>query len=634
MNTIKKKAVVVSGNGAGDSARRSRIIFDEEVSKTKAVPSNPLDWIVVNTERDSLERQANEINATKRLLLGPQICKGDGAAYDQSLGSQAFQESKTEFAKLFTNENGECEYDGVLVSHTTPKGTGGGTALPIGLFLRDELGIESVMFQSIRPSAGEVSVTQRRRADGVVDSLLQAGFNVIEIDNQAAYNRSPKHYLLDDTYRMLDEPTAGAMLAWLYVLSNPGSADRSDLKRWILNPAQGKRLMVSYRSFKKDVEDPTTEFREGLKKAFSDTWPCRFEKPRSIHEALVVYYGNSYWNTGRIETLQKSVQRFVDKYAGGSTEEFHPIYGRQDFTAIDESEYAFLAMMFCGPDEKDPEFQTLLKDRVFEAVAPKTRSPRTPRVSVPRIDPPQELPAIMSSSEINPEPPAPEVTTVSSEEPVAVNERDQEEQPIPQPAIELANLPVILKGQQDFLSEQLASKLTKAAETARQQINAFDIEGFISSEPNLELTPSDIAYACSDQLLALFAPAGKFEPVLAVSLVTSKSKTLKDTTTPGEITGWAKSLDSWDARSQRLVKERLAYFELFPEELVLRHLSSPRKTSKTTLPAVSAKTTSTSKVGDSEAKTGNGKTPVRSIFDPRGWFRGSPNDSERNISAH
>lgn len=282
-------AIVVIGNGAGEVGLRSSPFLRDEVEKTKAIDLSIVDWIALNTERNSLDDLVNTLKPNKHLLLGPKLCKGEGAGFNREIGAKAFDESKAALKKLFVNSEGVSEYRAVLIMHTTPKGTGAGVALLLGKMLRDELKIPSVLFQSIRPSSGEISTMQRQNSDKVVEEILNAGFTVSEIDNEAAYIRSSEDATMDEVYALLDTDVPRSWQAWLFVLQKPGAADVSDFNRQIIGSGVGKRIVTGYASFKVPPPDASEEAKKkadeelaaGLKQVF-DFWPFYFQDRQPI----------------------------------------------------------------------------------------------------------------------------------------------------------------------------------------------------------------------------------------------------------------------------------------------------------------------------------------------------------------
>lgn len=573
--------IIYTGNCGGEFGRRNAERIPDEFGRTKAVDLNLIDTIVFNTERTSLDRSVGEIQPTKHLLLGPICRNGEGAGFDVQKGKEAFEESKEEIRALFTDPDGKPLYRMVIIVHAALKGTGGGVALPLGKMLRDEVGIEFVMYQSVRPSPGECSIFQLRAADQRIQDIVDAGFVVTELDNGKAYERAPDEALMEEVYRMLDDDQVRALQAPLYVISNPGAIDVSDFKNWVIGSGEegeGRRLMTGYASFNiekyndPDNEEVHTNFDTELKKAF-DTWAFNF-KYRSPTSALIVYYGNEFWNKGRKVKLENELQNFANKWIiPGDQKDFYPILGGQYTTDKSAGEYAFLAIMACGPKE-NAEFKTLLQKRQEDeerrpanlpspvALRPLTISEQPP-AAIPLPTDPLTHPVEVS---------APMEAEVEAEisEPVAPQTEEQKA---------MSAFVARLEAKKTFLLAQLNGKTTASVRDVFAKINALDVEAFLSSNEVEGKTAAEALYLFEDKLLDLYSPAGKFTPEEYLRIKQSnRLDTLKDWSTKSEVEMFHSRVTQYEDRFAPVIKDRLAILELFSEELIQKHLARKKTT--------------------------------------------------------
>jgi hypothetical protein len=330
-------AFVAAGNGAGSAAFRSKRIWRKKVENT-GVDVERADFFALNINDRAFSLLQSEQFTTLKLGTGSR----QGAGHNPAVGRAAFFESIEEVRKLFqpkivTKPDGKrvkVVYVKVYIIAAMLKGTGGGVTLALALLTRDELGIPTVI-QALMPGRCEGSSVQRRRAEQQLQELLDAGFRVVVIENQAAFDReeqgdqlSPQELnvireqnqvlgndvYLDEALAWLDQPVAESWVGFtsIQLREEDASGDPEDVKESVDKQLRGGLLSVGAKEFKfLDPNDWLAPLQAGMKDLFS-FWYGRIEHP--INHTLLTYHGP--WKRKQMEKIGEILEQFADNPEG------------------------------------------------------------------------------------------------------------------------------------------------------------------------------------------------------------------------------------------------------------------------------------------------------------------------------
>jgi len=191
-----------------------------------------VDLLVANTDAQDLERS----KCKNRILLGPNITRGNGCGGDPNLGSRACEESINELKDAL------CDADMVFIAAGMGGGTGTGACPVIAKALkeleREDEGILTVAVVT-KPFPFEGSARMKRAIEGI-ENLKAHVDSIIVLPNEKLLSLGTKNLRFKDLFLKADEVLYQAVKGISDLITRSGyvNLDFRDLRKVLSFPGQ------------------------------------------------------------------------------------------------------------------------------------------------------------------------------------------------------------------------------------------------------------------------------------------------------------------------------------------------------------------------------------------------------------
>jgi cell division GTPase FtsZ len=303
------------GGGGGNILRSVKALYSRDLAvteQTDAAYAARLKRSVATRFADTNRFSLVDVPEEERVMIGPETTGHLGARHDPSLALRAFEESRSEIARLMSG------YSTIIIIATGGKGTGTGTVVPAALLARQQKKLVIPIF--VRPSFERHEV-EKRRYDQALDVSRQldaARIRFIEILNDSGYvDADPLPQSV--VWERMNVPIARALRGLLYVLWDLSQVDPSDLSTLFAGPG---RLRIGFSELLPEAgNDPSDATIDKAAQRCWDNAFCNFSEPAGT--SLICIQGP--WSNIADAKIKSGIA--AQATAAGSTT-YNPLYAR------------------------------------------------------------------------------------------------------------------------------------------------------------------------------------------------------------------------------------------------------------------------------------------------------------------